>query len=514
MIIIVHENAETITLIKRDDQEIPILSYNVVDEFWKLGEKFPEDLILWVEKRFFNDLNFIELNNIFHHDLILASYAVENKFLPDSLGYIDQLPFIKVNREQKYPTWQMSSDIGGIKGSVLHKFHYLFKNKKNFQVLLNSIGKIGQQNGLFCYSVPDLINGVKKIPKPQASKNQIFHFVYSHYKTVRLFILFWCYIKYEKSFPLLPFLTAFLREKKFRKNIDFSDFKINCQTSAVPASIDVIIPTLGRKEMLLQVLEDLKSQNFLPSKVIVVEQNADPESRSELPELQEKVWPFKVVHQFTHTVGACKSRNIALEEVEGEYVFFADDDIRLSPNLLENSIGELQRLNISCLNINCKQKGEETEFKKIKQWGSFGSGTSIVKTTYCKNLKFDEIFEYGFGEDMDYGMQLRNIGCDIIYHPELEILHLKAPIGGFRDKIDKPWERDKPKPSPTLMVFAEKYYTPEQMKGFKTELFLRFYNKQKIKNPFKYLKRMGERWKKSEKWAEDLISRSAHPVEK
>ncbi|MDR9458499.1 MAG: hypothetical protein RI572_13925, partial [Salegentibacter sp.] len=46
--------------------------------------------------------------------------------------------------------------------------------------------------------------------------------------------------------------------------------------------------------------------------------------------------------------------------------------------------------------------------------------------------------------------------------------------------------------------------TEEQLKGFKTEMFLRYYSKQEIKNPLKYLKRMKEGWRRSEDWAEKL----------
>ena len=211
------------------------------------------------------------------------------------------------------------------------------------------------------------------------------------------------------------------------------------------------------------------------------------------------------MHHFTHQTGACNARNLALEEVSDDWVFFADDDIRFEIDLLQKSLNELNRLGVDCLNINCKQEEEKTIFPKIKQWGSFGSGTSIVNSKFCKNINFDEIFEYGFGEDQDYGMQLRYGGCDIIYHPNIEIKHLKAPRGGFRQTSLPPWEKDKPKPSPTLMVYAKKYYTPEQLKGYKTEFFLRYYSRQEIKNPSKYLKRMKEGWKRSEEWAERLL---------
>ncbi|MDT0645304.1 glycosyltransferase family A protein [Zunongwangia sp. F260] len=510
MIVLIHSKCQKVVRVLKGEAEINISATQCTKALWELAEIFPDEIVVWCEKEFENELNFVYYPEIFHHDLIMASYAIKTEYLPDAIGYIDQLPFVNVNQKLQYPTWRMSADVGGIKGKTLLKFKNLLSNIEDLNLVLNSIAKLGQQHGLFCYSSPLLIKeGISssnfKI-KTTASKKELFSFVYLHYKGIRTWLLLWCFIKYENSFPLEAFLLAILKRKYFKEEMDFSDIKVeSIRPSKNLRTFDVLIPTLGRKKYLLQVLEDLKFQSLLPNKVIIVEQNPDPDSQTELQELKEKNWPYKIIHHFTHRTGACNARNIGLAEVEADWIFFADDDIRIAPDVLAKSIAEIGRLGVYCLNINCRQEGEATVFHKIKQWGSFGSGTSIVKTEFCKNLAFDEVFEYGFGEDIDYGMQLRNAGCDIIYHPELEILHLKAPRGGFREIRSAPWEEDQPKPSPTLMVYASKYYTHEQLRGFKNELFLRYYFKQEINNPFNYLKMMRKRWGKSEEWADKLM---------
>lgn len=530
MKILIHQNAQQVVKVLNKEDEVDISATICITAFfWELAEKFPDEIIAWCEEEFEDDLNPVSWQGVFHHDLIMASYAVKSVYFPDAIGYIDQLPFVNVNRKLQYATWRMSADVGGIKGKVLLKFKNLFGHIQNFGVLLNSIAKLGQQNGLFCYSVPELVKEGKKgnitqelRPEPsglaqpdrnniktRGSSKELFVFVYSHYKGIRLWLLFWCFIKYEKSFPVFPVLSAVFQQKYFKRQVDLSDIEVrSLKSESKKNTIDVIIPTLGRREYLLQVLEDLEVQTLLPQKVIVVEQNPQLDSQTELLELKTTVWPFKIIHHFTHQTGACNARNMGLEEVDSDWVFFADDDIRISSDLLQQSLEELNRLGADCLNINCKQEGEATVFDKIKQWGSFGSGTSIVNADFCKKIRFDEIFEYGFGEDQDYGMQLRSAGCDIIYHPNLEILHLKAPRGGFREIQAAPWEKDKPKPSPTLMVLAKKYYSLEQLKGFKNELFLRYYTKQEVKNPLKYIKMMRQRWFKSEEWVERLMKSS------
>ena len=87
------------------------------------------------------------------------------------------------------------------------------------------------------------------------------------------------------------------------------------------------------------------------------------------------------------------------------------------------------------------------------------------------------------------------------------MLHLKAPIGGFRFKVTHKWSNEiiQPKPSPTVMAFNLKHQTKEQLKGYKTLLFFKFYKQQNIKNPFNYIAIMNKRWNVSLKWARQMM---------
>ena len=58
------------------------------------------------------------------------------------------------------------------------------------------------------------------------------------------------------------------------------------------------------------------------------------------------------------------------------------------------------------------------------------------------------------------------------------------------------------------MAYAFKHYTPEQIKGYKVSLFLKFYNKQPIKNPVGYIRQMRKRWGLSEEWANKLLGQN------
>ena len=126
-----------------------------------------------------------------------------------------------------------------------------------------------------------------------------------------------------------------------------------------------------------------------------------------------------------------------------------------------------------------------------------------------KDLKFNEVYEFGFGEDTDFGMQIRNKGYDVIYLPEPSITHLKAPMGGFRTKPVLEWHSETitPKPSPTVMLFLLMHKTKQQLYGYKTILFFKYYKVQSIKNPFAYYRMFQKQWQMSMKWAKILESR-------
>ncbi|SDS01089.1 glycosyltransferase family A protein [Gramella sp. MAR_2010_147] len=507
MIYLNHYNSAEVKSVIKDGEQIQFSHSNLVICFWEICERYPEELIIWKDEEINADLN-DDLNDIFKHDCIMASYHIESKFLPDSIGYIDQFPFVNPAYEVKYPTWRMSTDVGGIKAKTALKFKWIFQNIEDFGYLINSIGKLGQQNSLFCYNEPDLVKANSQPTyQSKASISQLFNFVAQHYKKEWLFVLLFCYIKYEKQLPLWSFIKSYFKRSCFHKEIDLSDLKVPLKkTKGLRNTVDVIIPTIGRPEYLRKVLIDLKAQTHFPSKLIIVEQNPDLSSKTQLDFIDNEVWPFEIVHHFIHKTGACNARNLAMQSITGDWMFFADDDIRFAENIIEKALEELHHLDICALNLNCIQPGENTFFEKIKQWAAFGSGTSIVRSSYALKCRFSEALEFGFGEDIDFGLQLRSHGCDIVYHPEVKITHLKAGSGGFRNTLKDRWDNSKlePKPSPTMMWLAKKYYSTEMRRGYKVSLFLKFYKKQKIKNPIKYIEMMRDRWALSEKLSSNL----------
>jgi glycosyltransferase involved in cell wall biosynthesis len=325
-----------------------------------------------------------------------------------------------------------------------------------------------------------------------------------------MFLLFLNLVIYEFKFPFFAFIYGGFFRNRNKKNGSINKIKVQSfLITKNEKTIDVIIPTIGRKKYLYDVLKDLAQQTHLPKNVIIVEQNPLLESISELDYLTSETWPFVIKHTFTHQPGACNARNIALTQIESEWVFFADDDIRIANFFIESAFELISQYKNKAVTFSCLREGEKAIPKEIFQWNTFGSGCSIVKREVIKDINFDIKYEFGFGEDSDFGMQIRNTGNDILFFPAPQILHLKAPVGGFRTKPNLAWNNDeiKPKPSPTVLLYKILHETNEQINGYQVILFFKYYSKQSIKNPIKYFFNFQKEWKQSLYWANKLINR-------
>ncbi|MGL2988085.1 glycosyltransferase family 2 protein [Flavobacterium sp. RSSA_27] len=509
MIVIYHNNRQ-VTRVVSDNLEVIDFdgSKSIASVLMQIALRFPDKKVAWCYENFEKFVNWNVFSKVMHHDKIMVSYTPSpSLYLGNKIGYVEESPFINVNKKVCYPTWQMSSAVGVIHASVVLRFKGKIKESRNFDYFLNSMAKLGMPLGLFCYSEPKLFKTFPEYYQPKATIYTLFQFVYQHYKTRWLFLLLFNLMVYEKRLPIFAFLKALLYKKRNNRAISLDSIVVQSSKEVVhEATIDVIIPTIGRKNYLYDVLKDLSQQTHLPKHVIIVEQNPVEGSNSELDYLNNENWPFKIKHTFTHQAGACNARNLALAKVESEWVFLNDDDNRFEKDLIKKIIENIKKYGEKCITTSYIQPHEKLQHFSIHQTGIFGSGCSFVKSEVLHQVSFDNALEFGYGEDTDFGLQIRNTGADVIYFPNPSITHLKAPMGGFRSKPVLQWHKEviQPKPSPTIMYVKQKCDTKEQILGYKTVLFLKFYSHQNIKNPFRYYTLFQSQWKISVYWAKLL----------
>lgn len=513
MIVVYHKNNRIAKVVSTGNENLSFdKNETVTNGLLQLATQFPQSKIVWCNEAYQEYLNLIDIEQFFHHDKMMLSYHPDgSNYLGRKIGYVEESPFIKINKKVSYPTWQMSSSAGVVHSSVLLAIKDKIKLDADFDYYLNSVAKVCMPLGLLCYSEPKLLQEIDTFNGQKASIYTLFKFVKQHYKARWILLLLLNLLIYEGKFPFLAYLYSGIFKNRNKKGIILDAITVKSSLKVVDKlTIDVVIPTIGRSDYLHDVLKDLAQQTHLPITVIIVEQNTVPESKSELDYLHNEEWPFAIKHTFTHQPGACNARNIALNQVESEWVFLADDDVRFSNVFVHETLGHMKKYGVKAVSINCSNEREKQTYRNVFQWGSFGSGCSVVFSENLKNCQFNLGFEFGYGEDSDFGMQLRNNGIDILYLPEPKMSHLRAPIGGFRTKPDLLWKQDtiQPKPAPTVMLHKILNGTDEQVLSYKTSLFFKYFKHQKIKNPINYLINYRKQWGQSMFWANELKNKS------
>ena len=511
MIIIVHHQQKTTQVMDANKQAITNIAIgkSISKTIYDVSTRYPEELIIWCEAKFLEVLDINNISKLFHHQRVLLSYnPSSNYFLQKQIGYIERSFFVKVNKKVTYPTWMMSSCVGGLHASVINNLYKDLNFNTNFDYFINSLAKRAMVEGLFCYSEPKLLkenfSAVAEIKQGSIYEN--FKFVKQHYKWVWVFFLSLSYLIYEKKITLLPLIKS-LFYKQLSTKFNLEQIPIQSAKCVIEKKeIDVIIPTIGRKQYLYDVLKDLAKQTVLPKNVIIVEQNSLETSKSELDYLTTEAWPFNIKHTFTHQAGVCNARNLALSQVESEWTFLGDDDNRFDSNLIETLFNQIQQYGVQVGTTVYLQENEVQTYLKTAQTSIFGAGNSIIKSNLIQKVKFNMHFEFNYGEDTDFGMQLRNLGEDVVYFADIKIKHLKAPIGGYRTKVKHIWLEDSivPKPSPTIQFLYQTYFTPEQLLGYKLLLGLRSFKSSANKNPFVFIKQYKMQWSRSQFYSQKL----------
>jgi len=381
VIIIYHQNNRVTSIWNTTIFEgIPVSSKKISKVLFELATAYPTEFIVWCNDYLKDDLNVEEFKKVAHQQKILVSYNLsETQYLTDAIGYVNETPFININRDVVYPTWLMSSNVGGVNASTLLAVENQITQDANFDYFLNSLARLSMPLGVLCYSNHKLlktnISVINELDK-NTSNFVLFKFVKQHYKTVWVFLLFVNLLIYQKRFPLITLLFSLVYKRRTLKESSFNHIKLegNSKAKIENISVDVVIPTIGRKKCLYGTIKDLSHQTLIPKQVIIVEQNPIPNSETELNYLVDETWPFKITHHFTHQTGACNARNIALEMVENEWVFLADDDIVLDNDFLEKAGKIINNSKQKAFTFRCHLKGEKEVFKTIKQWETFGSG--------------------------------------------------------------------------------------------------------------------------------------------
>jgi len=239
----------------------------------------------------------------------------------------------------------------------------------------------------------------------------------------------------------------------------------------VPAdpSVTVVLPTLGRYELLRPVLEQLRKQTIPASQVVVVDQN-DPDKRDHALYSEFADLDLEVV--FQEQRGQWLARNAAVQRATGEWIAFVDDDSEVGEDFIEQHLEGLRRYDAdlstgaSLAVIGAPVPDNYAFYRVADQWDS-GNGM-CHRSLFERFGLFDQQYDRQRRGDAEFGLRVQLGGGLAIHNPHAVRAHLKAQQGGLRTfgSLDGFRHRDRtsPLPLPSMVYYTLRYHTPRQVR--------------------------------------------------
>jgi hypothetical protein len=297
------------------------------------------------------------------------------------------------------------------------------------------------------------------------------------------------------------------------------DAEISPAETAMAGKVEVVIPTLDRRDLLMDTLGDLAVQTVPVGKVVVVEQTT---GRQEPLPMVDAGWPFPLEHVVIQRMGAGNARNVGLSRSTAPWVLLLDDDVRFAPDMVARLLAQARASGSEAVTARLEnvRPGAEVQLAppapstgpRLQMWPGFGSGGALVARHLIDEVGgFDRRIDGGFGEDTELGVRLRQVGAMVLVAVDPPIAHLKAPTGGMRAVFPHPWQGDpvRPRPSPTMLLARRSFETAAMATGYRIHWWLESARRDGLRvRPWK----MQAQWKAAVRWR-DHLERSEPPEE-
>ena len=240
---------------------------------------------------------------------------------------------------------------------------------------------------------------------------------------------------------------------------------------ALPRSpaVSVVLPTYGRYRYVAEVLEDLRHQTVRPTQIIIADGNVPDERR---PEVYQGFADLPLDVQWIERTGICAARNMCLERVNGDFVWFVDDDSRLPADNLEQHLRVLAAYgaDVSVGPAVTKARPELAPAQREIVCTFMDCGTTVCRRDILEKVGgFDLQFnEHLPSEDAEIGIRFIKTGGLMLNNPLAKRFHYLAPVGGARTSKNNlhRWRRLSlvPRPSHAVYYLAKRHFEPRAVR--------------------------------------------------
>jgi GT2 family glycosyltransferase len=221
--------------------------------------------------------------------------------------------------------------------------------------------------------------------------------------------------------------------------------------------VSVIVPTVGRPDLLYQLLESLEHQSFKNFEVIIVDQSTriDPRVQDFVCAKHDRM---RILH--LRTPNLPYARNCGIREAKGRIILFIDDDEIAHPDLLQRHVDNHKKGvdGVGGQIIGGYEKKGFTDLIGCIRWDgkvirNFGANIcSSVEHLPGGNMSFSkEVFQkvglfdtsYGGavseGEETDFCLRAKKAGFNLFFDARAKVEHKLSHKGGCRDEDFDRW---------------------------------------------------------------------------
>lgn len=221
-------------------------------------------------------------------------------------------------------------------------------------------------------------------------------------------------------------------------------------------SVTVVIPTLGREEILLSTIEQLLRQNRKADSILVLDQTVDPPKH-----IIDSLTALDDEGSIQWIRGLAPSQPGALNEglrlAKTDLALFIDDDIRIEADFVQSHVEAFENEGVWAVAGQVLQPNEIPDERYVHKMehGPFAdchfcfrsnrkaeiqngmSGNLSVRVYRARQIGgFDENFlpPVAYRFDNDFCKRLCQAGGKIVFEPKAKIDHLRASRGGTRSR--------------------------------------------------------------------------------
>jgi succinoglycan biosynthesis protein ExoM len=203
--------------------------------------------------------------------------------------------------------------------------------------------------------------------------------------------------------------------------------------------ISVCVPTFRREDRLRVLLQDLMSQDLLPSDVVVVDNDAAGSARRIVDEIRDLGCPFLLTYAIQPERSIPLTRNMTVNLAAGEWLAFVDDDERAPREWLSRLLDCVLTYSADGVLAPVEPRVPDSAPEWIRRgsfydWPRIATGTQVPR----KNLRFGNLmlrgsavrslpgpFDPGFalsaGEDVDMLVRLVKQGAKVVWCDEAAV---------------------------------------------------------------------------------------------